>query len=155
MGTAYFYHLTDSPLDAVLPMLLRKALQAGWRVTVRGTDAARLDWLDKRLWLGPDDEFLPHGRMGGGFDADQPVLLTEGMETPNGAVCLMSIDGAEISAAEVGRMERTCILFDGNDPGAVAHARDRWKALATANCTLQYWAREGGHWSRKAEHPSD
>jgi len=155
MGAAYFYHLTDSPLDSALSMLLRKAVKAGWRVTVRGTDAARLDWLDERLWLGSEEEFLPHGRAGGGFDADQPVLLTEGTETPNGAVCLMSIDGAEVSAAEIDRMERTCVLFDGNDPDAVAHARDRWKALADAGCALQYWARDGGHWSRKAEHSPD
>ena len=125
MGAAYFYHLTDGPLEATLPVLLGKARQAGWRVVVRGPDAARMDWLDDRLWLGPEEAFLPHGRAGTGFDADQPILLTTEADVPNGAACLMSVDGAEVSAEDVGRMERTCILFDGNDPAAVARARDQ------------------------------
>ncbi len=151
MGAAYFYHLTDGPLEATLPVLLGKARQAGWRVVVRGPDAARMDWLDDRLWLGPEEAFLPHGRAGTGFDADQPILLTTEADVPNGAACLMSVDGAEVSAEDVGRMERTCILFDGNDPAAVARARDQWKALAEAECSLQYWAREGGRWTKKSE----
>ena len=69
MGAAYFYHLTRRPLEATLPLLLEKALAAGWRVAVRGVDAARLDRLDARLWLGPEDGFLPHGRAGGPHDA--------------------------------------------------------------------------------------
>ncbi len=151
MGAAYFYHLTDSPLEATLPMLLGKARQAGWRVAVRGPDAKRLDWLDERLWLGPDEGFFPHGRAGTGFDADQPVLLTTEAGAPNGAACLMSVDGADVSAAEVSAMERVCILFDGNDPNAVSHARSQWKALADADCSLQYWAQEAGRWVKKSE----
>ena len=45
MGAAFFYHLTQRPLEATLPMLLEKARGAGWRVAVRGTDEGRLDWL--------------------------------------------------------------------------------------------------------------
>ena len=40
MGAAFFYHLTRRPLEHTLPLLLGKALQAGWRVAVRGTDPA-------------------------------------------------------------------------------------------------------------------
>ena len=54
-------------------------------VLVRGTDAGRLDWLDQKLWAGGDDAFLPHGLAGGPHDALQPILLTSGPETPNGA----------------------------------------------------------------------
>ncbi len=78
MGAAYFYHLTRTPLEATLPMLIGKAMAAGWRVAVRGVSGERLDWLDEKLWLGPEERFLPHGRAGGEFDADQPVLLTTG-----------------------------------------------------------------------------
>ena len=65
MGAAYFYHLTRRPLEVTLPLLLERALGAGWRVAVRGSDAARLDWLDARLWAVPGESFLPHGRAGG------------------------------------------------------------------------------------------
>lgn len=151
MGAAYFYHLTQRPLETTLPMLLDKARAAGWRVAVRGRDAARMDRLDARLWLGPEDAFLPHGRAGGPHDALQPVLLTTGTGHPNGAVCVMAVDGAEVAPDEVQTLERVCILFDGNDPGAVTVARSQWKALTAAGCSAQYWSEASGKWEKKAE----
>ena len=151
MGEAYFYHLTRAPLEQTLPVLLTRALGAGWRVAVRGTDAARLDWLDEKLWLGPEDGFLPHGRAGGPHDAAQPVLLTDRAEAGNDPACVMAIDGAEVSAEEVRRLERVCILFDGNDAQAVQVARGQWKALTGAGCSAQYWSEESGRWEKKAE----
>ncbi|NNF72498.1 MAG: DNA polymerase III subunit chi [Rhodobacteraceae bacterium] len=149
MGAVYFYHLTRSPLEATLPMLLGKALGAGWRVAVRGTDAERLDWLDEKLWLG--DGFLPHGRAGGEFDADQPVLLTTEASAPNAASCVMAVDGAVVAPEEVAPLDRVCILFDGNDGDAVEAARDQWRTLTGAGCAAQYWSQEGGSWAKKAE----
>ena len=152
MGAVYFYHLTRQPLERTLPMLLEKARGAGWSVLVRGTDKARLDWLDEKLWLGPEEGFLAHGRAGGPHDARQPVLLTDskGMAV-NEAQCLMSVDGAEVTCEEVASYERACILFDGNDEAATAHARTQWKALTDAGCAAQYWSEESGRWEKKAE----
>ena len=152
MGAVYFYHLTRSPLDQALPMLLERALGAGWRVAVRAGDPARLDWLDQRLWLGAEDGFLPHGRAGGPHDALQSVLLTTGA-LPDGFACLMAVDGAEVTPAEVTVVERACILFDGNDPAALDRARGQWKALTGAGLAAQYWSEEGGRWQKKAESP--
>lgn len=151
MGAARFYHLTRSPIEAALPLLLSKSLQAGWRVAVRGADAGRMRWLDEKLWLGDEAEFLPHGLAGGPHDAAQPILLTTTGERPNGAVCLMAIDGAEVTAEEVAGLERVCILFDGNDPAALARARGQWKALTDAGAAAQYWSEEDGRWQMKAE----
>ena len=151
MGAAYFYHLTRQPLEAALPMLLGKARGAGWRIAVRGRDAARMDWLDEKLWLGPEDGFLPHGCAGGAHDADQPVLLTTDAGLANGAACLMAVDGADVSADEVQALQRVCILFDGNDGDAVQVARGQWKALTEAGCAAQYWSQESGAWAKKAE----
>ena len=148
MGAAYFYHLTERPLEATLPVLIGKALQAGWRVAVRGRDPALLDRLDRQLWQG--DGFLPHGMAGGPHDAEQPVLLTTGA-ADNRAACLMSVGGADVSAEEVTSGERVCILFDGADEAAVEHARNQWKSLTGAGVAAQYWAEEGGRWVMKAE----
>ncbi len=148
---ALFYHLTQSPLENVVPMLLEKALATGWRVVLRAPSAGRLEWLDQRLWLGSDDGFLPHGIAGGPHDADQPILLTTGSDMPNGARCLMSIDGAEVSPQEARELERAWILFDGNDPAAVDHARGQWRALTAAAVPAQYWSEESGRWQKKAE----
>lgn len=151
MGAAYFYHLTRAPLEVTLPLLLQKSLAAGWRVAVRGTDPERMRWLDERLWLQPEEGFLPHGLAGTGFDADQPVLLTTQGDLPNGAVCLMAVDGAEVAAGECAALERVCILFDGHDEAATAHARGQWKALTAAGVPAQYWSEDSGRWQKQAE----
>ena len=96
-------------------MLLGKAMGAGWRVAVRGRDEVMLTDLDTRLWLGPEDGFLPHGLAGGAHDADQPVLLTTGA-AGNGATCVMSVGGAPVGADEVAALDRVCVLFDGKVP---------------------------------------
>ncbi len=149
MGAAFFYHLTDSPLEATLPMLIGKARGAGWRVLVRGRDAALLKRLDDVLWQGPEDGFVPHGMAGGPHDADQPVLLGDGQS--EGFACVMSVGGADVSPDEVSALERVCILFDGHDGDALQQARGQWKALTDAGCAAQYWAQEGGRWVMKAE----
>ena len=151
MGAAYFYHLTRNPLEATLPLLLGKAMAAGWRVAVRGSDPARLDWLDRHLWLGGDGGFLPHGLAGGRHDALQPVLLTTATQAANDPACLMAVDGAEVAPEEVRALQRVCVIFDGNDETALNRARGQWKALTDAGCAAQYWSEEGGRWEMKAE----
>ncbi len=150
MGAAYFYHLTHRSKEDTLLMLLDKALQAGWRVAVRGTDAARMAALDEKLWLGPQEAFLPHGLAGGTHDADQPVLLTTDSDT-HGTNCIMSVDGAAVGADEVAALDRVCVLFDGNDSQALDVARGQWKALKDAGASAQYWSEESGRWEKKAE----
>lgn len=151
MGAAFFYHLTRSPVEETLPMLLDKSRQAGWRILIRGRDENRLRWLDERLWLTSEEGFLPHGLAGGPHDALQPVLLGGEGVSSEGFTCLMSIDGADLTAEEVQASERACILFDGTDPDAVAHARVQWKALTDAGCAAKYWSQEDGPWAMKAE----
>ena len=150
MGKAIFYHLTRSPVEGALALLLPRALERGWRAAVRGREAERLAWLDEKLWLtGGDDSFLPHGLAGGAHDAHQPVLLTEGSALPNGASCLFLIDGAEAGAAEAAALERLCILFDGADPAAVEGARGQWRALTGAGLEAEYWSEASGRWARE------
>lgn len=149
MGAAYFYHLTETPLEHTLPMLLGKCREAGWRVAVRGRGAELLDRLDATLW---NDGFLPHGMAGGPHDADQPVLLGAGIAA-EGFQCIISVDGAEVTASEVALLERVCILFDGHDESALNQARTQWKSLTDQGCAAQYWAQDDGRWLKKAEAP--
>ncbi|WP_370231171.1 DNA polymerase III subunit chi [Cognatishimia sp.] len=151
MGAAFFYHLTQNPLEVTLPLLLEKARGAGWTVLVRGTEAAHIDWLDEKLWTGRDDAFLAHGRAGGPHDAMQPILLSTDPGNPNNAPCIMGVDGAEITAEEVNASERVCILFDGQNDEAMDRARRQWKALTDAGCAAQYWSEETGRWQKKRD----
>ncbi len=144
-----FYHLTEGPLEATLPRLLGKALEAGWQVDLRGRDRARLEKLDAQLWLGPEEGFLPHGLEGGPHDALQPVLLTTAETARPGTACVMAVDAAEVSAAEAGALERVCILFDGHDEMQLAAARSQWRVLTAAGAVAEYWAQEDGGWTRR------
>lgn len=148
MGNALFYHLTRSPAESLLPVLIGKSLAAGWQVELRGTDLARMERLDLQLWQG--DGFLPHGLAGGPHDARQPVLLTvAGQPAANRPACVMALDGAEIAPAEIEALDRACILFDGGDAAATARARDQWRALTGAGIAAEYWSEESGRWERK------
>lgn len=150
MGLVLFYHLTQSATEDTARTLLRKALAQGWRVMIRSPDAAAIEHLDARLWLGPPEEFLPHGLAGGPHDPDQPVLIGPG-PIMNGASALMLLDGAEPLAGEIAALERTWILFDGNDAGTLAAARAQWKVLTGEGHSAQYWSESGGRWEKKAE----
>ena len=151
MGSVYFYHLTETPLEATLPMLLKKSLAAGWRVAVRCGDARLIERLDASLWLG--EGFLAHGVAGGPHDMDQPILLTKD-DAKNSPNCLMAVGQASIDVEVAKGAERVCILFDGADPQAVDHARGQWRVITDAGLAAQYWADEGGRWQKKAENSS-
>lgn len=149
MGDVFFYHLSERPLEATLPVLLQKSLAAGWKVEVRATRAERLEWLDGVLWQG--DGFLPHGIAGGAYDADQPILLTLAESPSKGCQCVMAIDNAPVTEADLTAVTRVCILFDGGDASAVEKARAQWKALTATGAKAHYWAEEDGRWTKKAE----
>lgn len=151
MGAVMFYHLTQRPLVDTLRMLVEKSLANGWRVAVRGTSPQGLEALDTALWHGPPDSFLPHGIAGGAHDAAQPVLLGVEATTANGAQCVMAVHSAEVTPDDAANMERVCILFDGHDEDALAHARRQWKTLTGAGVKAQYWSEESGRWEKKAE----
>ena len=145
-----FYHLQRQPLDAALPILLEKALERGWRAIVRGPVRERLEALDTHLWTYDDASFLPHGLAGAGPDpAEQPVLLTDATDNPNGAACLFLLSGAPVDGYE--GYTRTVLMFDGNDEDELAAARAFWKDVKAAGHDATYWQQtDRGGWTRKA-----
>jgi len=152
MGEVYFYHLTTTPVEVSLPQLLGKARGAGWRVLVRSSDEALLTRLDDVLWQRPEDGFLPHGRAGGAYDEEQPILL--GDRPAEGFDCVMGVGGAAVEPGELPLLARACVLFDGHDAQALDAARGQWKSLTDAGCGAQYWAQDGTRWVKKAEKPA-
>ncbi|HVZ03851.1 DNA polymerase III subunit chi [Hyphomicrobium sp.] len=145
----YFYHLENQTLERVLPNLLEKTLSRGWRAVVQAGSEDRLDAIDLALWTYADDSFLPHGTARIGHSGDQPIYLTLGPETPNGAGVRFLVDGAE--AQEFAGAERFVYVFDGHDAEALASARSQWKAAKAAGCTVTYWQQsQSGRWEQKA-----
>ncbi|MDO5656990.1 MAG: DNA polymerase III subunit chi [Paracoccus sp. (in: a-proteobacteria)] len=149
MGKVLFYHLTRSAAEQLVPVLIARSREQGWRVELRGRDPARLEALDRQLWAG--EGFLPHGLAGGPHDARQPVLLrvAEAERAANNPDCLVAIDGAEVGEDELAGLSRICILFDGNDSAALDHARAQWRALTGAGAEAEYWSEESGRWQKK------
>ena len=150
MTEVLFYHLERRPLEAVLPTLLQRSLERGWRVLVRATSPERLAALDDHLWTFSDESFLPHGTDREPDPGDQPIVLTVDDANPNGASILFLVEGAPIPA-DVAAFERLVLLFDGNDPDALTAARGEWQAVKAAGHEATYWQQdERGKWERKA-----
>lgn len=150
MAEVLFYQLTASPLEASLPELLERSLARGWRVLLRCGSEQGMAALDELLWIFADASFLPHGTARAGHPELQPIYLTLGEENPNAANVLMLVDQARAAIAEMTRFERTCLLFDGQDPRALEAARADWRAVKAADLPARYWAQEQGRWVQKA-----
>lgn len=150
MTEILFYHLEQTPLERVLPQLLEKTLERGWKAVVELGSDERADAVDASLWSWRDDAFLPHGKVGSEFDAEQPVLLTTKGDNPNAADVRFFVDRAVPGEQSgEGGYKRLVFMFDGHDPDAVTEARAAWKALKEDNdCT--YWQQEpSGKWTKK------
>ena len=150
MTEILFYHLQRQPIERVLPQLLEKSIERGWRVVVQAASDERIDALDAHLWTWRDDSFLAHGTDREAEAALQPVLLTAQDHNPNGASVRFLIDGAPVPA-DAASYQRIVLLFDGEDDDAVAAARTRWTEAKAQGFEATYWqADENGRWQKKA-----
>jgi len=148
MTELLFYHLQRAPLDRVLPGLLERSLQRGWRCAVQGP-VERLRVLDDVLWTYRDESFLPHG-LESDDGAGQPIVLVAHEGNPNGATVRFLVDGVPLPA-DAARYERVVLLFDGNDAEAVAGAREHWRQAKSLGFTATYWQQsEEGRWEKRA-----
>lgn len=150
MAEVFFYHLQRQPLESVLPLLLTKARERGWRAIVRAGTAERLSAIDDSLWSFSDDSFLAHGTDREPDPEDQPVLLTLDEANRNAAAALFLVEGAA-PPADLGTYQRVMILLDGRDADAVAEGRTMWRSLREGGHAISYWQQdEDGRWAKRA-----
>ena len=149
MAEVLFYHLQNQPLERVLPVLLGKCLERGWKVVVQAETPERVRALDEALWTYADDSFLPHGTEADGALETQPILLTSDDINPNAADVRVLVDNAP--SGDLAAYARALVLFDGNNGDALAFERERWKALKAAGHQVTYWQQDdSGRWEKKA-----
>jgi DNA polymerase-3 subunit chi len=149
MTEVLFYHLQDMLVENVLPPLLEKSLERGWRVVVQSTSPERTDALDAHLWTYRDDSFLPHATWRVNDAADQPIVLAIEEDNPNGAQVRFLIDNAGLPR-DAQAYERMVLLFNGDDPDALAQARSAWTDCKGRGFEVTYWqADERGRWQRR------
>lgn len=150
MAEILFYHLQRQPLEAVLPTLLLKTLERGWRAVVQVVTQERMAALDDHLWTFTEESFLPHGTDRESRSADHPVLLTQSNENSNTANVRFLVEGAPLPQ-DVAAYERLVVLFDGNDDEALRSARDQWRSVKEGGHEATYWQQDDdGRWQRKA-----
>ena len=150
MTEMLFYHLKGQTPEQVLPALLQKSLERGWRVVVQASSEERVEALDAHLWTWRDDSFLPHGTWRDPQAAEQPIVLTAGDENPNRATVRFLVDGADLTQNTSG-YERIVMLFDGDDPDALEEARARWSKAKEEGFEVTYWLTDkNGRWQRQA-----
>jgi len=150
MTEVLFYHLQRQPIERVLPQLLEKSVERGWRVVVESSSEERIEALDAHLWTYRDDNFLAHGTYREAETALQPILLTVHNHNPNSATVRFLIDGAPVPE-DAANYQRIVLMFDGEDDEAVAAARTRWTEAKVQGFDATYWqADEQGRWQKKA-----
>jgi len=149
MTEVLFYHLQDMTLENVLPPLLEKSLERGWRVVVQSTSEERADALDAHLWTYRDDSFLPHATWRVGDAAEQPIVLTAGEGNPNRANVRFLVDSAALPV-DSESYQRLVLVFNGDDSDALAAARGVWTNCKTRGFEVTYWqADERGRWQKR------
>ena len=149
MTEVLFYHLQNMTLETVLPPLLEKSLERGWRVVVQATSEERVEALDAHLWTYRDDSFLPHATWQAADAAEQPILLVVEEGNPNNAQVRFLVDNAGLPA-DAGSYERMVMVFNGDDGEALAGARAAWTDCKARGFTATYWQTdERGRWQKK------
>lgn len=144
-----FYHLEHMPLERVLPGLLEKTIERGWRAVIQASTTERVEALDTLLWTYKEESFMPHGMAGQGHEDRQPIFLTTEQDNPNQANIRFFVDGAD--ADDIGTYDRAVYLFDGRDNQAVEHARSQWRTVKEAGHAATYWQQTtSGKWEKKA-----
>ena len=148
MSEVFFYHLTQTRLEAALPKILERALSADWSVELRIGMEADVESISDAIWKGPDDSFLPHCWKDNDKLHDYPIVLSR---SPLSELrdCLIVIDQAELQKKEVEKFKRVCLLFDSKNEVELTNARASWKVLSDAGVNTVYWAEDRGTWKKK------
>ncbi|MDR1827859.1 MAG: DNA polymerase III subunit chi [Methylobacteriaceae bacterium] len=150
MTEVLFYQLQRQPLERVLPGLIVRSLERGWRVAVQGAGDERIRALDDLLWTYSDESFLPHGLASQADAADQPVVLAADEGNPNRANIRFLIDNVA-EPQDIGSYERIVVLFDGRFEQSLLSAREQWKRCRDAGHAITYWQQTAeGRWEKKA-----
>ncbi len=142
MTETLFYHLERRALEDVLPGMVEKSLERGWRAVIRTESAERSDALDSLLWTYDEASFLAHAQAGDGEAARQKVLITVEEANPNGAKILFCVGGARPSdwgSPTLAELSRIVLLFDGRDSAALAEARRAWTEAKAGGHEVTYW----------------
>jgi DNA polymerase III subunit chi len=149
MTEVLFYHLQDMTVENVLPPLLEKSIERGWRVVVQSTSQERTEALDAHLWTYREDSFLPHAIWRVADAEDHPIILAIESDNPNRANVRFLVDNAPLPT-DSETYDRVVLLFNGDDADALAAARQSWTDCKARGFEVTYWqADDRGRWQKR------
>ena len=142
-----FYHLTQQPLDRVLPRIAERVVEGGGRLLVVADGEEQRAAIDRLLWTYTPESFLPHAIAGGEADPAQPILIAADSIAVSTARNIALADG--IWRDEALTFDRAFHFFDAD---RIAEARVAWKALADRDgIERRYWKQnDAGRWEQAA-----
>jgi DNA polymerase-3 subunit chi len=150
----WFYQLRDAPLERVLPVLIERALDRGWKCVVQAASIELLGEIDDLLWTYSDASFIAHATAQEGDGEWQAVYLTHATDNPNQAAARFFVEGAAVAPALEDKQaqcyQRCLVLFNGGDQEQLENARRQWAELKAAGHDLAYFREEAdGQWRQK------
>ena len=147
-----FYCLERKSIEDILPGLLERTIERGWRAVVRTDSKERMNALDSHLWTWSDQSFLAHGTPDTGHPSEQPVYLTTGEENPNGSTVLFLAGGEMPSHWDAARFPgyvRVVVLFNGQDTELMAAASTSWREAQACGHQAAFWRQNpAGKWEQ-------
>ena len=149
MATEYwFYHLEASTVEGILPPLLEKTTERGWRSLVK-LPKDQVGEMDEHLWTFRDESFLPHGRDDEPMTAYQPIVLSADANSAQGYQAVFLVGGEDV--VDMADAKRCLVMINGRSAEDTARAREQWKRLKDAGEDISYWQQSGaGRWEKKA-----
>jgi len=152
-----FYCLDRKSVEDIIPGLLERTTERGWRAIVRLDSTERLNALDAHLWTYSDQSFLAHGTPNTAHPSRQPIYLTTGDEYPNAASVLFLAGGdipLDWNSTRFADFSRVVVLFDGQDAKLFNAARASWQNAAQSGYTAVFWRQsQSGKWEQRS--PAD
>ena len=137
-----FYLLSSDPAPVAIALLARKVREADERLLVVADDLDQLETISGALWNATPEAFLANGIAGDEHDARQPILLSNEVESANGAKFLLIADGTWREPGD--GFSRVLFLFDDTTRG---HARETWKTLQSREgLECKFWKQQDGRW---------
>jgi DNA polymerase-3 subunit chi len=145
MPELFFYRLEGRALADVLPQLLEKTRERGWRAVVQLGTPAAIPELSQKIWAYKPESFLAHGFEGEG--TNQPIWLTATAENPNAASVRFFVSGAV--PGDITGLERAIYVFEAEDEPAVEQARARWRLAKTESTPARFFIFSEGRWKEQ------
>lgn len=153
MPEILFYCLERKSIEDVIPGMLERTTERGWRAIVRLDSTERMNALDVHLWTYSDQSFLAHGTPQTPHPSRQPIYLTTSDENPNAARVLFLAGGeipADWNSSQFADFNRVVVLFDGQSPEALKAARSSCGNAIGGGCSALFWRQNvSGKWEQE------